>query len=49
MGLEPNFISELMQTPSPHVGSSTFMGALNTFAAFQHPATRCPAGVGNPG
>jgi hypothetical protein len=41
MGLEPNPISEPMQTPSPHVGRYTFMGDLNTFFAFQHPATRC--------
>lgn len=49
MGLEPNLVSEPMQTPSPHIGRYTFMGDLNTFSAFQHPATRCPAGVGNPG
>jgi hypothetical protein len=48
-GLEPNLISEPMQTPSPHIGRYTFMGDLNTFVAFQHPATRCPAGVGSPG
>ena len=41
MGLEPNLMSEPMQTPSPHVGRYTFMGDLNTFTAFQHPATRC--------
>lgn len=49
MGLEPNLVSEPMQTPSPHVGRYTFMGDLNTFSAFQHPATRCPAGTGSPG
>jgi len=48
-GLEPNLVSEPMQTPSPHVGRYTFMGDLNTFSAFQHPATRCPAGTGSPG
>jgi len=39
--LAPNLVSEPTQTATTNIGRYTFMGTLNPFAAFTHPAT-CP-------
>jgi hypothetical protein len=41
MQLAPNLVSEPTQTATTNIGRYTFMGTLNPFAAFTHPAT-CP-------